>query len=98
MVRLLRARGGGTRLEVRLGDGSANPYPTVAAILFAGLHGVRESLPLQPPIAGDGTGAAPDERGIPLARSLEASLAALGQDEVLRALLSPELVDTFLQL
>jgi glutamine synthetase len=98
MVRVPPERGGATRIEVRLGDGSANPYLTVAAILFAGLHGVRESLPLQPPIAGDGTGAAPDERGIPLARSLEASLAALEQDEVLRALLSPELVDTFLQL
>ena len=33
-----------TRVEVRVGDGSANPYLAIAAILFAGLHGLREEL------------------------------------------------------
>ena len=98
MVRIPPERGGATRLEVRVGDGSANAYLTVAAILFAGLHGVREALPLQPPLTGDVAAAGPDMRGASLARSLEESLAALEADAVLRGLLAPELIDTFVRL
>ena len=78
MVRIPPERGGATRLEVRVGDGSANAYLTVAAILFAGLHGVREALPLQPPLTGDVAAAGPDMRGASLARSLEESLGGAG--------------------
>ena len=81
MVRIPPERGGATRVEVRVGDGSANAYLTIAAILFAGLHGVRDSLPLQPPVAGDVSVAAEEERGAPLAHSLEESLAALERDD-----------------
>ena len=95
MVRIPPERGGATRVEVRVGDGSANAYLTIAAILFAGLHGVRDSLPLQPPVAGDVSVAAEEERGAPLAHSLEESLAALERDDVFRALIAPELIDTF---
>lgn len=97
MVRVPPERGGSTRLEVRVGDGSANPYLTIAAILFAGLHGVRESLPLQPPVAGDVKAADEAQRGAPLADRLEESLEALEHDSVLRALIAPELIDTFLR-
>ena len=98
MVRVPPERGGATRLEVRVGDGSANAYLTIAAILLAGLHGVRDSLPLQPPMTGDVAAADEAERGAPLAQSLEESLDALEEDSVLRAILEPELIDTFLQL
>jgi glutamine synthetase len=93
MVRVPPERGNATRLEVRMGDGSANAYLAVAGVLFAGLHGLREPLPLQPPVDG---AVADEQRGRPLATSLEASLAALEQDTVLRALIAPELVNTFL--
>ena len=35
-------RGPATRLEIRVGDGSANPYLAIAVLLQAGLHGLRE--------------------------------------------------------
>lgn len=78
-----------------MGDGSANAYLAIAGVLFAGLHGLRESLPLQRPLAGDVAAAADGKRGAPLAHSLEESLVALEQDSVLRALMAPKLVDTF---
>jgi glutamine synthetase len=94
-VRVPPDQGGGTRLEVRMGDGSANAYLATAGVLFAGLHGLRESLPLQPPVAGDAAAAPAHERGAPLARTLEASLAALEQDSLLRGHIAPKLIDTF---
>ena len=72
-----------------MGDGSANAYLAIAGVLFAGLHGLRESLRLQPPLAGEVAAAVDEERGAPLARTLEASLAALEQDSVLRDLIPP---------
>ena len=45
-IRIPAERGRASRVEVRAGDGSANPYLAVAAVLFAGLHGMREKLPL----------------------------------------------------
>src|SRR4051812_9347225 len=35
-VRIPPERGGATRLEIRVGDGSSNPYLGIAAVLFAG--------------------------------------------------------------
>ena len=40
-VRIPAERGRATRVEIRIGDGSANPYLAIAAILFAGLHGLQ---------------------------------------------------------
>ena len=97
MVRVPPERGAATRLEVRVGDGSANAYLAIAGILFAGLHGLREPLPLPPPVGG-AAGDADDARATPLSRSLEESLAALEQDASFRALMAPELIDTFLAL
>ena len=48
-VRIPAERGRATRVEIRIGDGSANPYLAIAAMLFAGLHGLREELPLPEP-------------------------------------------------
>lgn len=96
MVRVPPERGRATRLEVRVGDGSANAYLAIAGVLLAGLHGLRESLPLPPPVAGDAAAAV--QRGAPLARSLEESLAALVHDSAFRALIAPKLVDTFVAL
>ena len=40
-VRIPPERGSACRLEIRVGDGAANPYLVTAAILFAGLDGLR---------------------------------------------------------
>ena len=52
MVRVPRERGGATRLEVRVGDGAANPYLAIAAVLLAGLDGIERKLEPPPPLEG----------------------------------------------
>src|SRR5436309_2957325 len=42
-IRIPPERGHGTRVEIRVGDGAANPYLGTAAVLAAGLDGVRRS-------------------------------------------------------
>lgn len=95
-IRVPAERGRATRVEVRVGDGSANPYLVVAAILFAGLHGVREKLPLGPPVGGDSYTLAEDEAGTSLPDSLNDALDALEADDVLREAMGSEIVDPFL--
>lgn len=95
-VRVPPERGGATRVEVRVGDGSANPYLVVAAILFAGLHGVREKLPLGPPVGGDAYKLAAEEAGAPLPETLDDALDALEADDVLRESMGSQIVDIFL--
>jgi glutamine synthetase len=92
-IRVPAERGRATRVEIRVGDGSANPYLAIAAVLFAGLHGLREKLELGGPVSGD---AYVQDAGDPLPDSLDASLAALESDPVLRDALGPKIVDTFL--
>src|SRR5215213_7353616 len=72
-VRIPAERGRATRVEIRIGDGSANPYLAVAAILFAGLHGLRAELPLPDPVSGD---AYTQEAGGSVPLSLDAALDA----------------------
>ncbi len=95
-VRIPPERGGATRVEVRVGDGSANPYLATAATLFAGLHGVRERLPLGPPVGGDAYTLAGEKAGPPLPATLEDALDALEADEVLREAMGEQIVETFL--
>jgi glutamine synthetase len=45
--------GAGLRVENRLPGGDVNPYLAVAAMLAGGLHGVREEIPLEPPLDGN---------------------------------------------
>jgi glutamine synthetase len=93
-IRVPPERGRATRVEVRVGDGSANPYLATAALLFAGLHGLRDGLPLPEPIAGDAY-ALGDAAGQALPSSLDAALDALDADGFLRDAMGPEIVDTF---
>jgi glutamine synthetase len=95
-VRIPPERGAATRLEIRVGDGSANPYLAIAATLAAGTHGIRESLVAPPPVSGDAYRADPDVIGAELPTSLDAALDALEADPVLCAALGPEIVQTFL--
>lgn len=50
MIRIPAVRGKGTRTEVRNVDPSANPYLAFAAILAAGLKGIKGNFPIIEPV------------------------------------------------
>jgi glutamine synthetase len=91
-VRIPAERGRATRVEIRIGDGSANPYLAIAAVLFAGLHGLRDELPLPDPVSGD---AYTQEAGGSVPLSLEGALDALEADEYLRDAIGDAIVTPF---
>jgi len=95
-VRIPPERGGATRIELRVGDGAANPYLGIAAVLLAGADGVRRKLMPPPAVSGDAYRADQDVIGAPLPTSLDEALAALSEDTVLREGLGEEIVGTFL--
>ncbi len=43
-VRIPPERGGGSRVELRVGDGAANAHLVIAACLFAGIDGIKREL------------------------------------------------------
>jgi glutamine synthetase len=96
LARVPRERGGATRIELRLGDGAANPYLAAAAALFAGLDGIARELEPPEPFAGL---IYEDERVgecTPLPRTFDAALEALDADSVIKEAMGEELVSTFL--
>jgi glutamine synthetase len=95
-IRIPPERGAGTRIEIRVADGAANPYLAIAAVLSAGAHGLREGLGLPLPVHGDAYRADREVIGPALPGSLDAALDALESDEVLCRALGPEIVETFL--
>jgi glutamine synthetase len=92
-VRIPPETGPATRVEIRVGDGSANPYLANAAVLFAGLDGLRRELEPPAPMAGDAYHA--EDPGGVLPASLDQALDALEADEVICAAMGRELVETF---
>jgi glutamine synthetase len=92
MLRVPPERGEGTRLEVRVGDGTANPYLIIASILAAGLDGLARALPVPP--SADGW-AYQNEAAAVLPESLAAALDALDADTVLRDALGAAFIDVF---
>ena len=95
LVRVPRERGAATRLETRLGDGTANPYLASAALLAAGLDGIARELEPPAPMEGFLRDLPRAQRGAPLARDLEDALAALRADAVLCTALGAPLVEAF---
>ena len=93
-VRIPPERGGGSRVELRVGDGTANPYLATAAVLFAGIDGIQRELEAPEALSGDGYRA--EEPGDELPASLSHALQALEGDGYLREAMGAELVDTFL--
>jgi glutamine synthetase len=98
LLRFPAERGPGTRLEVRGADGTANPYLALAALLAAGLDGLRHELELGPDVIGDPNAPGALHRGPPLPGSLDEALSALGADEIVRACLGEELWLAFARL
>jgi glutamine synthetase len=93
MVRIPPERGAASRMELRLGDASANSYLAVAGLLAAALLGIRHKSDPGEPLVGYGYDA---ERSAKLPQSLGAALDALEADEEFAELLGPRFVAAFL--
>ena len=93
MVRIPPERGAASRMEVRLGDATANPYLMIAAIGAAIYLGIRDKVEPQAPLEGYGY----DPESAPmLPQSLPEALDALAADTGLREVLGDFFVESFL--
>jgi glutamine synthetase len=93
MVRIPPERGGAARLELRLGDASANPYLAIAALMAAACLGIRDKL--DPPAKLEGYGY-DVSKAARLPADLSAALMALEADTELAEMLGPRFVAAFL--
>jgi glutamine synthetase len=93
MVRIPPERGGASRMEVRLGDATANPYLAMAAVCAAIYLGVRDKL--EPPKPLEGYGYDPESAPM-LPQSLPEALDALEADKDLQEVLGEFFVESFL--
>jgi len=92
MVRIPPERGQSSRMEVRLGDATANPYLAMAAVSAAVYLGVRDKLVPPAPLEGYGY----DPASAPmLPQSLPEALDALEADADLRDVLGEFFVNSF---
>lgn len=98
LLRIPPERGSATRVEVRIGDGAANPYLAFAAVLAAGLDGIERQLASPPPIVGFPDDLPECERGAEIPADLQASCRALAADATLVAALGQPLIDAYLLL
>ncbi|ANK67270.1 type I glutamate--ammonia ligase [Loigolactobacillus backii] len=101
LVRIPASRGLSTRLELRSVDPTANPYLVIAAMLEAGLDGVRQKAEPQPAVDRNIYRMNDDEREanhiIDLPSTLHTALKVLQGDEVLKSSLGPHLYQSFLE-
>ena len=95
LVRVPKERGAATRLEIRLGDGTANPYLAYAAALAGGLDGIQRELEPPAPIEGMIYELPEDVQGLALPTTFQEALEALEADAVISDALGQPLVDTF---
>jgi glutamine synthetase len=94
MLRVPPERGEGARMEVRLGDATANPYLIMAAVSAAAYLGITKELELPAPLEGYGY----DPETAPmLPGSLSEALDALEEDTELSEALGSYFVTSFLQ-
>jgi glutamine synthetase len=89
-------------LELRLPDGSSNPYLTTAAVIAAGLDGVERELsagPGTPDNLYDYSPAQLKEHGIGiLPQNLNEAIRAFEEDAVIRDALGNDLSEEFIML
>ncbi|MGW1618218.1 glutamine synthetase family protein [Streptomyces sp. NPDC002172] len=93
MVRVPPERGTGARLELRLGDASANPYLAIAATTAAALLGVLAGE--EPPAPLEGYGYDTTKAAV-LPMDLSAALDALEADTALAELLGKDFTTSYL--
>ena len=95
LVRVPKERGSATRLEIRLGDGTANPYLAYTAALAAGLDGIRRELEPPEPLEGMIYDLPEERLGQALPGTFHDALVALHEDRVVAEAMGAELVKTF---
>lgn len=93
MVRVPHERGRGARMELRLGDASANPYLLIAGTIAAALLGVQAGEEPPAPLEGYGYDTA---KAAVLPTNLSAALDALESDTALTDVLGQEFTTSFL--
>lgn len=93
MVRIPPERGSAARMEVRLGDATANPYLAMAAIGAAIYLGLRDGL--EPPAPLEGYGYDPESAPM-LPQNLGEALDALQADKELTEVLGEYFVTSFI--
>lgn len=93
MVRIPPERGAASRLELRLGDASANSYLAIASMLAAALLGIRNEIEPPEALVGYGYDVTKADK---LPRSLEEALDALEADKEIGDLLGSRFVNSFL--
>ncbi len=100
LVRVPRITAGryqATRIELRCPDPACNPYLAYAAMLAAGLDGIKRKLPLRDAAEEDLFHVDPRARGLAtLPTSLGAALDALREDEVILEAIGPSVAERFL--
>jgi glutamine synthetase len=92
MVRIPPERGSASRLELRLGDATANPYLAIAGLLGAAYLGIRDKLAAPAPLEGYGYDTSKAEL---LPQDLGVALDALEADTEFIELLGPAFVQMF---
>ncbi|WP_438289869.1 glutamine synthetase family protein [Streptomyces sp. HUAS TT7] len=93
MVRIPPERGAGSRLELRLGDASANPYVLIAATIAAALLGIQAGDEPPEPLEGYGYDTA---RSALLPDCLPTALDALEADTALTGILGKDFTAAYL--
>lgn len=101
LIRIPASRGMSTRIEVRSVDSSANPYLAMAAILKAGLDGIKRQLEPPKPVDRNIYEMKPEELaelGIgTLPTDLDHALIALGEDAVIQEALGSHICANFMK-
>lgn len=88
---------GQLHLEFRAADATASPYLALAALVNAGLEGIREQLE-PPPVVEAGAPLEAERMRTALPTSLGEALAALEADPLARSWLPPRLLESYLGL
>lgn len=100
LIRIPASRGISTRIEVRSVDSVANPYLAMAAILNAGLDGIKRKLTPPKPVDRNIYEMKPSELkdlGIgTLPTDLDHALIALGKDNVIQEALGKHIFENFM--
>lgn len=82
------------RIECRVGGSDLNPYLAIAAMLAAGMDGIRRELELEPEFTGDAY-AAESARAIP--GTLRAAAQALDGSDMLRSAFGDAVIDHYVR-
>ncbi|MEO0082204.1 MAG: type I glutamate--ammonia ligase [candidate division WOR-3 bacterium] len=86
-------------LEYRIPDASANPYLSLAAVLLAGLDGIRRKIDPGTPLQGRVEASSGDHAARALPRTLEAALEELRQDhEYLTVAFTLDTIDKWVEI